>query len=232
MCSVSTDGCDVCHLRYYHKAVATPTDFGSSDSISCKAWADNACCTADTASNVYNDALYGEEYRWDRCGTLSEACQQYFAAEACFYECDVNAGKWRKYRDCDGDNQWQMEGMPIKASYCDAWYEACKTDNFCGSGSYFEMATCDSTDPSECKPISEIYADGKELCEVMWDGAFTYEVDEDNAYIMDFAEGTLNPNNAVLIDRPFPEQCHAADIEECNATASVHGRSPPVLLYV
>jgi hypothetical protein len=30
--------------------------------------------------------------------------------------------------------------MPIKASYCDAFYEACKNDLFCGHGNFFECA--------------------------------------------------------------------------------------------
>lgn len=36
----------------------------------------------------------------------------------------------------------QMEGMPIKASFCDAWYEACIDDKFCASddGNFFSCA--------------------------------------------------------------------------------------------
>ena len=33
-----------------------------------------------------------------------------------------------------------MEKMPIKASYCDSWFEACKNDKFCGDGDYFSCA--------------------------------------------------------------------------------------------
>ena len=29
-------------------------------------------------------------------------------------------------------NTWEMYQMPIKASYCDAWYDACYEDSFCG----------------------------------------------------------------------------------------------------
>lgn len=41
-----------------------------------------------------------------------------------------------------GQNNWQILGMPIKASYCDMWYEACYNDLFCGgaSGDFFECA--------------------------------------------------------------------------------------------
>ena len=36
----------------------------------------------------------------------------------------------------------------------------------------------------ECRKFSEIYSDGEELLEVMWNNAFEYSVDEDDAYTM------------------------------------------------
>tara|TARA_B100000795_G_C22503109_1_gene324743 strand:+ start:30 stop:536 length:507 start_codon:yes stop_codon:yes gene_type:complete len=83
---------------------------------------------------------------WDRCGKLSQACERFFVQEACLYECDPNAGLFRKFnktiydKDNEDHNEWQMEGMPIKASYCDSWFDACKNDKFCGDGDYFSCA--------------------------------------------------------------------------------------------
>lgn len=42
------------------------------------------------------DSNYGDEYRWDRCGPLSQACERFFVQEACFYECEPSAGLYRK----------------------------------------------------------------------------------------------------------------------------------------
>jgi folate receptor len=46
--------------------------------------------------------------------------------------------------NCDmgfhGHNSWEIYKMPIKASYCDAWYLACRNDMFCGDGDYFSCA--------------------------------------------------------------------------------------------
>jgi len=36
-----------------------------------------------------------------------------------------------------GPNTWQMHKMPIKASYCDAFYTACMDDYFCGEGDFW-----------------------------------------------------------------------------------------------
>ena len=85
-------------------------------------------------ASVHTDALYGKDYKWDRCGKLSPACEKWFVEEACFYECDVNIAKFRVEQECnkaDGtanDNLWQVMGVPMKASQCDQWYEDCKDD--------------------------------------------------------------------------------------------------------
>ena len=55
------------------------------------------------------------------------------------------------------------------------------------------------TEP-ECKPFSEIYATGKELCENMWDDSFTYVEDNDEqAYTMWFFQDT-NPNDQITVN--------------------------------
>ena len=156
--------------------------------------------------SVHNDVLYGEEYRWDRCGELSPACQQYFIDEACLYECDEHAGRYRHHTNCSDEdaNTWQMMGMPIKASFWDSWYEACKDDLFCGRG-YFDMPTCNVE--TDCSKFSDIYDDAEDMATAMWNNAFTYERDEENAYTMGFEAGQPNPNDAVEHAVEFPDLC-------------------------
>jgi len=103
---------------------------------------------------------YGAEYHWDRCGKLSPACERFFVQEACFYECEPHLAPYRKFQDAafnsgqlqggvdvhdednDDHNKWQIHEMPIRADYCDAWYDSCKDDYFCASdnGSFFSCA--------------------------------------------------------------------------------------------
>lgn len=136
---------DKCHLDYLHKdGPPTPE---SDDMRECHPWKDNACCHKKTVTSVAKiKEAYGPEYHWDRCGTLSSACERFFVMEACFYECEPNAGLYRKFPDGvynasdEGHNKWQMHKMPIKRSFCNAWHRACFNDNFCGSGSYFACA--------------------------------------------------------------------------------------------
>jgi folate receptor len=157
---------DQCHLDYYHKDA--PTAEGP-EFTECHPWHASSCC--HDATVVTPEAMklgYGAGYEWDRCGPLSQACERFFVMEACFYECEVNAGLYRKFTDAqhaacsaaeDGayiaeldytcqvspwggnaENKWQMYKMPIKASFADAWYRACANDLFCGGGDYFDCA--------------------------------------------------------------------------------------------
>ena len=192
---------DTCQLQYLHKqgadgSYAAPSP-ESDASHECYPWKDNACCHSETVNTAtaINEA-YGPGYHWDRCGPLSNACEQFFIQEACFYECSPHAGSYRRYDDktvaafaafmaetgtgegpcytgvydkddamyqgtfehdgatyqksvfygdgCYGPNRWQMYKMPIKASYCDSFYTACKDDLFCanagGGNGYFGCA--------------------------------------------------------------------------------------------
>jgi hypothetical protein len=153
---------------------------------------------------------------------MSPACYAHFENELCFYECDVHAGKYRLHDDCSGDsdgqNGWQIHGMPIKASECDRFYEDCKNDKICltpPSKSMWSTQDCDHS--THCVTFGDTYADGKEMCESVWGTAFVYERNETNAYTWSFADGDANPNNAVNVALPFPEKCpfHEPDLSEC-----------------
>lgn len=159
---------DQCHLDYYHKDVPSPEP---DDFTECHPWHANSCCHDATVNTptALNQA-YGAGYEWDRCGPLSQACERFFVQEACFYECDVTAGLYRRFTNaqhaaCDGqevghynatlnytctsdgwggvaENKWELYRMPIKASFADAWHRACANDYFCGGfdGNFFSCA--------------------------------------------------------------------------------------------
>ncbi len=62
----------------------------------CPAWQDNACCSPETTSSVQNLFQYiymdGFLANTAQCGTLSQSCLNWFISNACFYQCDINAG--------------------------------------------------------------------------------------------------------------------------------------------
>jgi len=170
---------DQCHLQSYHKKMATEEDLDV-----CKPWRNKESCCKNSVVGTENQIKtnYGREYVWDVCGKLSRKCEKYFVQEACFYECEPAAGLYRKHLDPQShpewakhehvfdeeSNAWQMYKMPIKKSFSDAWYEACKDDYFCVEGGFFKCAklsesflsnTC-GDDPKE-EPSGEKYSCAK-----------------------------------------------------------------------
>ena len=70
----------------------------------------------------------------------------------------------------------------------------------------------------ECRPFSEIYDDGKEMCEKLWDNSFSYETQEANAYTWHFGAEEPNPNNHIAPSKAYPTNCPGfdADSADCN----------------
>ena len=52
----------------------------------------------------------------------------------CRYDpsCDEYHASYDASKDC-AHNSWELYRMPIKASFCDAWWTACKHDKFCAA---------------------------------------------------------------------------------------------------
>ena len=194
--------------------------------------------------------LYPDHNPVNGCGKLSSTCEAFFIEEGCFYECDHNLGKWRKHVDCADENKtngWQIEGMPIKASYCDAWFQACKgpANKMClgvnstdGKPQYGfnDGKTCHKDQgQGGCKRIDEVYTSGFHMCETMWGGSFKYETDATaDAYVMTFTEGDVNPNNAKFTAKTYPDACPGklgvinftkAELEGCDASAIYAAKS-------
>jgi len=79
-------------------------------------------------------------------------------------EDDITNGRSKNYTagvaNCSdwGGNRWQMYKQPIKSSYCNAWYDACANDYFCGSGSYFSCNDMwlDEMEKEEVKTVEVI----------------------------------------------------------------------------
>jgi len=143
---------DTCHLDNFHKDAPGPEP---DNFTACFPYKNDACCEEKKVSSrdVMNEG-YGKEWHWDRCGPMSLECDQFFVQEQCFYECDPNLGLYRKFHSSalplrpgtelhnasnENHNVWQIHAMPIKASYCDAWWQACRKDKFYADdgGSYF-----------------------------------------------------------------------------------------------
>ena len=94
-------------------------------------------------------------------------------------------------------------GVPICASICDRWYEACKTDQICVENvleDYNFTITGQNLCPKDkpCKTYKQMYGSGKALCEKMWGSSYLYTPEDatsSNCMVMRFAG--KNPNQYV-----------------------------------
>ena len=96
-------------------------------------------------------------------------------------------------------------GVPICASECDDWFEACKNDSICVENvltDYNFTMFGENLCPVDamCKNYSEMYGNGKGLCEKMWGSSYKYteqNANKDNCMVFWFTPGTENPNRRV-----------------------------------
>jgi len=158
--AINYQNTDVCHLRSEGTTEHHPRPIsGNVTFTECHPFRKNACCKESRVENsdVIN-RLYGEEYRWDRCGKMSQECERFFVQEACMYECDPNVGLFRKNTPEEIANnstligtEWELEAMPIQGDYCDAWFGACRFESFCGEGDFY---SCARLPPGSDSPLS------------------------------------------------------------------------------
>lgn len=67
-----------------------------------------------------------------------------------------------------------------------------------------------------CRTFGTLFNNGSDLCETLWDGAFMYEPNEEDAYSMAWSPsrtGGINPNSLVNAYVPFPDTCPGAKID-------------------
>ena len=92
-----------------------------------------------------------------------------------------------------------ISGVPVCASYCDSWFEACKDDLTCVEDwlADFDFAangnnSCPTN--STCTTFKERYGNAQGLCNKMWGSAFRYSTDTSNCTVMKFDSTGSNPN--------------------------------------
>ncbi|KAK3596055.1 hypothetical protein CHS0354_032584 [Potamilus streckersoni] len=178
----------------WHKPRPSPE---GKDYVECLAWKHNTCCYANLTRELLENEVLGL-YNWtyDVCGNISDQCRRYILQEECFYQCEPNVVKWI------APSNDTFVNVPICASYCDAWFDACKNDLTCALNWLTDydrypdhgLNKCAVNRP--CITFAEMFHNGTGLCNQMWGDAFRYETSS-NCMVMDFDQNGPNPNNKV-----------------------------------
>ncbi|XP_062516842.1 riboflavin-binding protein-like [Corticium candelabrum] len=178
----------------FHKpSPSKEVDIGAN--TACGEYVSLSCCPANVSDAIDRQGdreLYN--FHWDDCGTIPDACEQYLKAESCFFECDPYLGPWK------GKWDGTLNKVPICASYCDQWFEACKDVRLCAANWITDFEKNSTTGRyhcinDTCQTFTQFYQNGKGLCEIMWGDSFQYVADNQNCMVMKF-EGD-NPNAEV-----------------------------------
>lgn len=187
---------------------------GKEDSLheQCMPWRDHACCTEGVTVDVHELNMYN--FTFDHCfgavnKPMSSECRKHFTRDSCFYECEPNIGLWvvKTYRKIATERFFKV---PLCASDCDAWFEACKDDYTCAYNwprdFKFNKGHNSCKKESKCITYKEMYQSSKNFCENVWDNSWVYTSDDKPCMQMWFDVNTENPNREVAeyyIDQRF-----------------------------
>ncbi len=81
--------------------------------------------------------------------------------------------------------------------------------------SFFSLTKVDCNKDT-CHTFGQLFTNGSDLCETLWDGSFMYEPNEEDAYSLSWKPertGGINPNSLVNAYLPFPDTCPGVKID-------------------
>ncbi|KAF5399232.1 Folate receptor [Paragonimus heterotremus] len=142
----------------------------------CSDWSQLSCCSPETEEQIRQQVLHS--FDLSHCKPISKKCAQFFLRDLCHYECSPHMGPWlvKTSRKIGLERAF---GVPLCVDDCNAWWDACKTDQTCVRdwSVEFEWHSGQNTCPSEkeCKTFSSIYKNSTDFCESIWDGSWRVE---------------------------------------------------------
>ncbi|GLG95778.1 Folate receptor beta [Gryllus bimaculatus] len=167
----------------------------------CVPWKERACCTANTTRHLHVANLY--KFNYNHCSehrNMSESCRRHFMQDECFYECSPNIGPWVVKVSMKIRNERFFE-VPLCASDCNAWFDACKDDFTC-SEKWTDLIVKDGHltpchNQNECKTFADVFKTSKNFCEKIWDHSWKYTEDTDPCMRIWFDGSKGNPNDRI-----------------------------------
>ena len=162
-----------CLPGHKHKEKPTP---GETRFAACESYESRPCCEASFTQQLASSPVRAiGNFSWTPCGSdLTPTCEKFMVEIECFYRCAPDITFWK-----NPDFPSAVHRLPVCARYCDEWFDACRSDLTCGEDWLRDFDT--TTTPSSCKPgrscknMTEMYTDGKTMCETLWGTSFMYK---------------------------------------------------------
>ncbi len=160
-----------CLTGEYHLKKPGPE---TGDYKACHLYKSNTCCTAKFTQQLENYPINAiGNFSWKTCGTLSKTCTDYMREVECFYQCSPNVGYWK------GPYKGSFQGVPLCSKFCNDWYDACRTESWCARNwitDFTRLANGTNKCKQKCRPFTDVYSNGQDLCENLWGTSFKYVI--------------------------------------------------------
>ncbi|CAH2310660.1 riboflavin-binding -like [Pelobates cultripes] len=186
----AVSGQQTCLLGKHHKA-SPSAEIGAQE---CVLYAESSCCYANFTEKLSQSPIIKvDNYYWNRCGNLSKACEAYMKKIECFYQCSPLAAHW-----IHPNMSFAIEHVPLCQSFCDSWFEACRSDLVCARDWLVDWIVDENGNhcKNECIPYHQMYANGTDLCQTAWGASF--EVSSSACHCLDMTETDRNVIKYIL----------------------------------
>lgn len=171
----------------------------------CKPWKNRACCKANTTNHIANDGTFTlYRMKWTQCNSikpLSAQCKSFLEKDTCFYECSPNMSPWIVEVKNSKTRREKFSNVPLCASDCDAWFEACKDDYTC-SDNWGDMKTWNWTKTGNeckkpCRTFKDYYNDPVTFCNRLFNYSFKYTSGEPGKDCLEMWPSSVSKNAQV-----------------------------------
>ncbi|XP_075688671.1 riboflavin-binding protein-like isoform X2 [Rhinoderma darwinii] len=136
----------------------------------CTIYSESSCCHTNFTEKLSSSPLIQvDNYYWNRCGNLSKTCEDYTKKIECFYQCSPLVEHW-----VHPNISAAFQGVPLCQSFCDGWFEACKSDLVCTHNFITDWIIDDNGNHcrNDCIPYNQMYGNGTDLCQSAWGPSF------------------------------------------------------------
>ncbi|XP_013385040.1 folate receptor alpha-like [Lingula anatina] len=201
---------------YLNMCIRLPNEYSKArpspePDVECIRYRDESCCKPNMTTSFLEDHQWMNMTDYGHCPQkprLSPECERLTHDEMCFFACSPNSGPWivrgKEYPYSDRYNQ-----LPVCASQCDKWWNACKEEYTCHRNWFTDpawdangMNICPKD--AVCKKYTEVYTSAADFCNTIWDGG--YHVVPDTEPCMEFSFDPAKPNPNVPVARAAAEK--------------------------
>ncbi|CAH1799385.1 unnamed protein product [Owenia fusiformis] len=174
--------------------------------LECSTFVGNSCCKKGVTLPFMTEHNWQNITDFPHCpqkATLEPQCHMQFFEELCFFLCSPDIGPWIVLASPDLKViTHRFKNIPICASVCEQWYNACQDEYTCTDNWYIGFNTSSGInrchDVSQCFKYPEHFTNSQSFCENIWDNSFKVVPDDEPCMHFSYdATSGNNPNRAV-----------------------------------